>query len=282
MQKSLKGFNGFQLKIIALILMTLDHIHYAMSTFVHAPILLTQLGRLSAPIFIFLSTQGLLHTRNRNSYLKRLYLASLLMAIGNILINHWLPLPGEAVLSNNIFATLWIIGILVSSIESAIIGFKDNLVSQRWRAALGLSYILVSILVYILALNDTDSLILKILISFAPNVLAVEGSIIWVGLGVGLYFVSNDSIANTQKKSTKWIKLALFYTLFCIAVFYLTTGLVLTADNLLQVNFQWLMIGSLPFLISYNGQKGPSIKWLFYIYYPLHIYLLAAWAHFCA
>ncbi len=52
-----KGLTSYQLKIIGTILMVLDHIHQ-MFYFVGAPIQLTMVGRLVAPIFLFLSTEG--------------------------------------------------------------------------------------------------------------------------------------------------------------------------------------------------------------------------------
>ncbi|MGN0675508.1 MAG: TraX family protein, partial [Oscillospiraceae bacterium] len=41
--------------------------------------------------------------------------------------------------------------------------------------------------------------------------------------------------------------------------------------SLLYVNFQWMMIFALPFMLAYNGKKGRGLKNLFYAYYPLHI-----------
>lgn len=41
--------------------------------------------------------------------------------------------------------------------------------------------------------------------------------------------------------------------------------------------YQWLMIFSLPFLWFYNGQRGkstPALKHFFYIFYPVHIWLI--------
>lgn len=43
--------------------------------------------------------------------------------------------------------------------------------------------------------------------------------------------------------------------------------------SLLEINFQWMMIFALPFLLSYNGKRGKGFKKLFYIYYPAHVYL---------
>jgi len=42
-----------------------------------------------------------------------------------------------------------------------------------------------------------------------------------------------------------------------------------------EFEYQWMMIAALPFIILYNGERGPhSLKYLFYAFYPLHIWAL--------
>lgn len=38
--------------------------------------------------------------------------------------------------------------------------------------------------------------------------------------------------------------------------------------------YQWMMVGALPFLLAYNGKKGKGYKYFFYFFYPIHIYIL--------
>lgn len=45
-------------------------------------------------------------------------------------------------------------------------------------------------------------------------------------------------------------------------------------NSVFFVNYQWFMIFALPFMLMYNGKKGRGMKYLFYIYYPLHIVVL--------
>mgnify|MGYP003303308116 FL=1 len=81
------GLTGNQLKIIALISMTIDHI--GMQLFPRVG-LLRILGRLAFPIFAFMIAEGCCHTRNRKKYL--LSMASLaalcqlvyLLAMGSV------------------------------------------------------------------------------------------------------------------------------------------------------------------------------------------------------
>lgn len=63
------GFTGNQLKLIAVISMTLDHIGAMLLTDV---VLLRILGRLALPIFAYMIAEGCRHTRSRGRYLGRI------------------------------------------------------------------------------------------------------------------------------------------------------------------------------------------------------------------
>ncbi|OQY85353.1 MAG: hypothetical protein B6D40_03740, partial [Anaerolineae bacterium UTCFX3] len=42
-----------------------------------------------------------------------------------------------------------------------------------------------------------------------------------------------------------------------------------------EFEYQWMMIAALPFIMLYNGERGRySLKYLFYTFYPLHIWIL--------
>ncbi len=265
------GFTSFQLKVIALILMTFDHIHYFMSTVQHMPMWLTVLGRMSAPLFIFVMAQGFYYTRSRQKYLLRLYIASVLMGLGNFVMNQYFPLPGTALVINNIFATLFLCGIYIWAIEFIVDGMKQKSGKSFGK---GLLLFLVPIATTVLMLTligsqttDISSvrlLLVRGLMLLAPSPLLVEGSVVWIGLGVGLYFLRNHKVG-----------LSVFYagvSLFFLLNAGLSVGF--TAQNLFAQNPQWFMIAALPFMLLYNGQRGRSMKYFFYLYYPLHVYAL--------
>lgn len=69
------GINGFQLKMLAMLTMLIDHM---------GAILFPQyrwmrmIGRLAFPLFAFLLVEGFLHTRDVNAYLKRLTIFAIL------------------------------------------------------------------------------------------------------------------------------------------------------------------------------------------------------------
>ena len=101
-----RGFTSFCFKLIGIILMVFDHIHQ-MFYFEGVPLWFTMLGRLVAPIFLFLSAEGFYYTRNRKKYMLNLLIGFwicqiLFMAVPAILPN------SKVELINAIFGTLFL------------------------------------------------------------------------------------------------------------------------------------------------------------------------------
>src|SRR5205085_4973530 len=74
----------FQIKLIAIIAMVIDHI--GLFFFPHI-LLLRIIGRLAFPLFAWLIANGAHHSKNPTKYLTRLFLFALLAQIPFILIN---------------------------------------------------------------------------------------------------------------------------------------------------------------------------------------------------
>ena len=67
------------------------------------------------------------------------------------------------------------------------------------------------------------------------------------------------------------IKKSIAFTI--LTIFYYGLLLLITKD----INMIYMMVATLSSLIFinlYNNKQGPSLKYLFYIYYPLHLYIL--------
>ena len=110
-----------------------------------------------------------------------------------------------------------------------------------------------------------------------PSLWFNEGGPAWVLLGLLFYLCKEDKR-----------RLAAAYSAFCLAMFALAlaNGLALAgslplADYLFRYDYQWLMIGALPFLLLYNGKRGAGLKYLFYVFYPLHIAALFLLRLYC-
>ena len=105
--------NIFTIKIIALILMLMDHIG---EFFPDSPIWFRWLGRLAAPLFFYALAVGFQHTRNRKKYLLRLYLANVGMVFFNqimCMLQRKLDYVAYQPKNHNIFTTLFCAGVLI-------------------------------------------------------------------------------------------------------------------------------------------------------------------------
>lgn len=257
-----KGLSGFHLKIIGLILMTLDHIHYFIaSAGVDIPIYFTWLGRIVAPIFVFITVEGFVHTKSRFKYGLRLYLASVIMNILNFKVGDLFSGLGQAMpIINSMFASLFLLVVYLSFAELIIRGFKNK---DYKKIILGFILGLLPIVINLLILNKMGNLslrTLRLIMNFIPMVFFSEGGGFFIILGLIFYLTRN-----------KKILMIVLYSLICI-LFLRRTGFRL--EVMLFENFQWMMIFALPLILLYNGRPGRKVKYLFYIYYPLHVYIL--------
>lgn len=205
-------FSGFSLKVIMTILMVIDHIGQFLP---NTPEYYRWIGRVVAPIFFYLATEGYNHTRDRIKYIKRLYTASIVMFLGNIIL--FFLFRDEPFILNNIFFTL--------AVNLSLIYIREEKGNN----------ILLSIALILLAL-------------------VAEGSILATILIMLFYYLKHDK----KKMSIAYILVSL----------------------LLIPNIQWMQIFALPFILMYNGQRGPNVKRFFYIFYPVHIWILFLIGHF--
>ncbi len=260
-----KIFTSFHIKVIALVLMVFDHLQNIFIDVINFPLWFHMLGRLSAPLFIFAMVNGMRHTKGPIKYLFRLYIGFLVMSIGNNIFNRNFMLPSGGILINNIFGTLFIIGLFIYC------GQRISALRKE-----GKSYILYILIMFIPIASDvvaflTGSVALRMfLFRFVPSVLMCEGGITWVVLGIGLYLCKSN-----RSLSIFYIILSLFVMLSGIAMYSGMSGEITFMDNLKALftyNIQWMMIFSLPFMLMYNGKRGRSMKYFFYLFYPIHIY----------
>lgn len=296
------------LKILALILMTIDHIGAYIPDM---PICLRWIGRIAAPLFFFCAAEGITHTRDKKSYLKRLWKMSMAM----VLIESVLPPLAEMLLSvkisgfdNNIFLSIFQGTLVVYLLEES----KGDKI-KRAKYIFGYVWYQLALLIVYVIWENFDPIsalglyglpilcdLQRFVFTALGSVLCMEGSIILTSVIV-LFYLCRDS-----KK-----RLAVSYSIYCIAYFIIfvpqlplkavhlmgsigvpypiiqlfSTLCTLLGFNtifsagdftqsLLYVNFQWFMIFALPFMLMYNSEKGRGLKNLFYVYYPLHLVLL--------
>ena len=203
---------------------------------------------------------GLHYTHDRKKYLKNMYFWSIGMAVGDVLVSY-LVRDARATPNNNIFTTLLLIGIIVTIIERFRQGQKKSAMKM-----LGL-FLAVQVIGTLLFLAASAFLpkgyhLYLLPISLFPNLLFCEGGFLWVAFGVVLYFTKEKKVFF----SAALLLFAVITPLFLGAEF--------TFQSLFFENYEWMMVGALPFMLCYNGKKGHGFKRLFYIFYPAHIFLL--------
>lgn len=251
------------LKYLAAALMLLDHIHQ-MFVSAGAPLWLTMLGRPVFPIFLFLAADSFHYTSSKRKYLRRLLLSSWGMTVLTFLVQLLIP-NRDIVLMNNAFSTFFVAGLYMLFWDWFVRGVREKRPGLAVKAVL-CCFIPVLCTAPIFLLGTVASRyvlplpfvrFLAMLSLLVPNVLAVEGGIAMLALGVLFYILRSRRLLQV-----------LVLLLLSAAVYVIDGGI------------QWMMcFAAIPMLL-YNGQRGRGQKQFFYVFYPLHIVLLYLLATF--
>ena len=97
-----KGQSAFQLKTVALICMTIDHFGCYLTFTTNNDInsALRIIGRIAAPLFLFLLIESLRHTRSKWKFTLRLYIAAVAIQICNTLFMDYIAVGYMSSLGN--------------------------------------------------------------------------------------------------------------------------------------------------------------------------------------
>ncbi|MDQ7095752.1 TraX family protein [Desulfosporosinus sp. PR] len=244
----------FALKIIALAAMLLDHLEGTFpDTF---PVALSWTGRIAIPVFMFCVIQGLLHTSNTRKYLFRLYIGSAVMAAGSFILQ---IIVSEArfQIADNMFATLFLLAVLISLIRTKL--------ALKKKVRLWIIFIVTQMISFLLIirLQTAAKSCAYLANGLIPNVITNQGSVLFLMLGLLMYAFRNNRL-----------KFSVMYLAYCLLMLASAGFSGFTVQNLFYGNYQWMMIIALPLMLAYNGRRGRSLKYFFYAFYPLHIWLL--------
>lgn len=221
--------NGAQLKLIAIIVMLIDHTGALLFPKVY---ILRVIGRLAFPIFAYFISEGYIKTSDVEKYKKRLFVFALISQIPfylafknivylNIFFTLFLGLYAINVYDENgSIGTIWLMGILAQVINTDY----------------GL-YGVFTIYFFYKYHEDFKTMAKK----------QVFLNIIFVSV---IFLITVLSPFN-RGKDAAWILKA-----------FVGTGM------------QAISLLSLFLIKSYNGQRGRSMKYLFYAFYPVHLMIL--------
>lgn len=230
-----RGFTSFDLKIIAMVAMLIDHIAIKFcGDYELLYKLMRIIGRMSFPIFCFLLVEGFLHTRSRKNYALRLTLFAFLSEIPYDLFGgHFIYLPKQ-----NVLFTL-LIGFLVIWVLDDIDCFRKNDEQKSGFTIFREGYCVIMELL---------ALCLGMIVSMKLECIYTYTGVLLIVL---LYATRNQRYG--QLVSNIAINLGIY-------------KLSLQAAGILS---------TIP-LSFYNGKPGQKkFKYLFYIFYPLHLVILA-------
>lgn len=281
-----RGLNAFQLKLIALAAMTIDHLAafgFEIPLFSAWYTPLRIIGRIAAPVFLFLLTQSARQTKSRKRFLLRLYLAGAGIGLFTTAANFFLGEIFGYFTPNNIIFTFFFTVLYIHLAEIFWKGWKARDPKHVLMAffLFGISFLPNLVWEWFSLPADTDirytMLASGLRDSFLPANLYgnLDYGLPFVLLGTVLYF------AGTQRRQCLvfsgfwllcfmgWVAGLFFPELHSLPCFA-------TYCNTLQL---W-MAPALLLLCLYNGRRGKSAKGLFYIYYPLHRYILFILASF--
>ena len=259
MTSSKKGINTFQLKIFGLIFMTLDHIgQYLYNRIDMNPLRI--LGRIAAPLFLYVTVISLSHTKSRVKYALRLYTAHVLICLFTL----FATTIGEELFGSHdqfsILSTFLYVVLFVSLIEKMINFHKSKTLPFLFCCFLMIAIIVVPLMA--MHLPGNFSLLASI---FLPDVLTVPYSPFFVLMGILWYFAGKKSIQ---------MAILVFFSFLSMIGSYLSAYSNIWLFTGFFNPIQFFMILFLPFLYWYCDEKGKSLKRFFYIYYPAHIFVL--------
>jgi len=265
MDASIKpGYDAFFLKMVAIIGMALQHTVLALGDVIpvvlHFPLQLA--GGFTFPIMAFFLVEGYRHTSNIKRYMGRIFFWGVISQVPhmlvfgivfvipvlNIMFTLFLSLLAivmyDRMKSRGLFAFLFIIICLVSMV------FDWGIVGPA------------VVLMYHIIKTEKQRRII-------PPIAAAAYNLIFVSLMSALLALI-VILANAVPEFADVFTDTLYpKTMYDIGVGAALAGIMFPIGSFLVV----------PLLLRYNGERGRSMKYLFYAFYPLHLIILALAAH---
>lgn len=278
MKKNTLFINGFFLKIIAFILMTLDHVGIFLisnSSYTKTGEILRLFGRFAFPLFILMLVEGLRHTKSFPKYALRLGTIATIVLMAQVVIYYYFDNSIEKAYSPLI--DLLCYGTFIYFLE------KRN----KWSllSLIPLSLIVLSFVVMIIEENGTNVL-------WFPSYLRSGYSIFGFIMVLIMYYsypllkkfytVYNMDVEGYEEQPM--FRLALnvacsFAVFVAVAIIYLIAkapGADLYGVNEPIYSETWALM-SILFIMFYNGRRGYNAKWFqyaSYLYFPLHLVII--------
>lgn len=238
-----KILDSNQLKLIAIIAMTVDHIAWAMFDGYPSallPLVMHIIGRLTCPIMCYFIAEGYHYTRNINKYTFRLFAFAF--------VSHF-----AYIFASNDFVDF----------KSFIPFYYGNFLNQTsvmWSLAWGL---------VMLRIVDSRRIksIYKVLLVILICIITLPSD--WSCIAA-LCIMAIGTNRGDFRKQMSWM---IFYVALYSLVYFFAID---KAYGILQMG----VVLSIPVIAMYNGKRGKNpkinkfMKWFFYIFYPAHLFVI--------
>lgn len=238
-----KILNSNQLKIIAIIAMTVDHMAWAMFDGYPTdpvPLIMHIIGRLTCPIMCYFIAEGYHHTKNINKYTVRLFVFAF--------VSHF-----AYVFASNDFVD-------IKSFIPFYYGDFLNQTSVMWSLAWGLVMLRV-------AKSPKIKSACKVLLVILICVITLPSD--WSCVA-SLCIMAVGTNRGDFKKQMAWM--TFYVALYSLVYFF--------ALNKVYGVLQMGVVLSIPIIAMYDGSRGKNpkinkfMKWFFYIFYPTHLFVI--------
>lgn len=260
-----KGITNFRLKYIAMFAMVLDHIHYMFGYTGKVPVWFSVVGRIAAPIFLFCLIEGFEKTRNQKKYFMCIYVISIIM--GAIRFGFYNVLafavrgdgfcPQNAMLSSFVPLLVVLFGLQNFSQKKYVKGILLTVIPIVMPFLMAPLYT-ISNSMFLFGLNMINFTVLPV------HSFLVDGGTATLTMGVVLYLFRKNRIR----------QLCAFGITSILWNVILPIGMGYTFHDLMFYAYEWVELFAIVPLLCYNGKRGTGSKGLFYIFYPMHIYVL--------
>ena len=240
------GLNRKQLKDIALVFMVLDNAYFRFSAVIGSVAHL--ITRFVAPLFAWLMVDGFFHTGSKKRYCMRLWIFAALMQVGNSLS---FVIWKEGGINDNIFLTL-------------ALGFTSIWLFDMAKDDAGKKKILFNILAIFITFI---SLAISIIPLPIGSGIILEGGLQLIPLILIAYFFHRNKL-----------KQSVFIGIYSVLMFFFYGGFEIFSQgfDMFCVNSDWMTFMVIPFIFLYNNEEGKKgNKWFFYIFYPVHLWIIA-------
>jgi hypothetical protein len=266
------------LKLIACLLMLIDHIgfYFAGSLPAELVVLMRAVGRLAFPIFAWLVARGYGRTRNQFIYFVRM---SAFAVVSEGIIRSGHALIGLTMDWTNVLVTFALAIVVLSGYQLATHSFLDMIASlrpipptnntvptpPRYDVRINLGGI---------ELDPRIGLPLGVLM-----MLLAAGATIWLKPDYGLYGIAAVLLFHIiqdrvdEKDQLKW-SVQLFILLNAL---FVPVRVFLMHWPLDWAVLQCLSVLAIPLCYLYDKERrpAPALKYFFYLFYPLHMFLLS-------